>query len=369
MASIKVTFPTLGVTLRRGSWYEIKWEHIKGIATNVKIRLWDMDIPAEVLLITASTSNDGSYFWQVPRTLTVKSDYLIQIRTTDLLIFDNGARFEIADAMALTDFNNLESFEKVILIEMRLGLEISLAGWALNSGGSPGVNSYEISYTGPELVSIEESGTALTRVFSESDCDNLENSFFHDTYNQILYAHLTGDIDPTTSGVFLIGYTWVCFCNRQDADFIIDFIPQDATLPYFYLPYLNTTSIPMITQKLSEYYTQALTTQFGSLNFNNDGWFWENKNVYLWHNKECCVKLGEKNTPYDEFVTIFPGHTRQPLFNDDRVTINLKDQRAGILKSIPVDTYNTTDFPSLNTDEENEVRPVLFGIKTGIIPK
>lgn len=369
MASLKVTYPEGGLQLRLGSYYEIKWENIKGIATNVNIELWESTSPAKISDLALNVSNDGSFFWQVSRLLTERSDYYIRVETTDTVTADNGTDFEIIAAHDLTEFNNLESFEKVILIEMRLGLEISLAGWALNSGGSPGVNSYEISYTGPELVSIEESGTALTRVFSESDCDNLENSFFHDIYNQILYAHLTGDLDPTSSGIFLIGFTWVCFANRQDTDFIIDFTPQDATLPVFYLPYLNVSSVPMITQKLAEYFTQALTNQFGSLNFNNDGWFWENKNVYLWHNKECYVKLGEKDTPYDEFVTIFPGHTRKPTFNDDRVTISLKDQRAGILKSIPVNKYNTTDFPNLNTDEENEVRPVLFGIKTGIIPK
>ena len=369
MPSLKVTYPEGGLVLRQGSYYEIKWENIGAIATNVDIELWVSDTPVKILDIALDQLNNGSYLWKIDWNQDERTDYYIRVETTDNVYADNGSDFEIGTTYQLSDFTDLINLNKVTLVEIKPGIEIPLDGWSLASGGSAGINAYEIAYTGGELVNIQQNGVELTRVYSESECDSTEGSYFHDFFNQFLYAHLNGDIDPSVSGTYLIGFTWLGFTNQQEPDDVKGFIPENSLYPIFYYPYLQMGSIPSVTLTVGEYYRKNPTSSFGGLAFNNDGWWYSNRNNYLWHNKECLVKVGGKGTQYDEYVIIFSGHTRTPQYTDAKVTINLRDKRAGILKNIPSETYNTDDFPDVSEDSLGEVRPILFGIKTGIIPK
>ena len=366
MPALKITYPESPLQIRAGSYYQIKFEKI-GIVTSVNIELWESTTPAKISTIALDVEQEY-YLWEVDNNLTARDDYYIKIITTDSAYTDVGTDFEILEKKLIGDFSDLANLEKVVLVELKAGIEIPLAGWSLASGNSAGQNSYEIEFTGREMVAMDQNGMALTRQFSETECDTTESSFCHDVFNKILYVHLTGNISPAASNTFLVGYVWLCFTNNQDSDYIIDFVPQNNLTPVFYMPYLSLNSIPSVTQAVGEYFRQIVTTQFGSLNFNNDGWFWSNKNLFLWHNKECYVKLGEKNTSYDNFVTIFPGHTRKPKWSDKQVVFNLRDQRAGVLKDIPVDYFDIVDFPNLHEKEINEKRSILFGIKTAIVP-
>lgn len=212
-----------------------------------------------------------------------------------------------------------------------------------------------------EIIALKENNTLLERTFSIADCDNNSGSFFHDYNNQRLFINLIA------ADAFYLGYIFKCFTNRQDSDYQISFIPQDASLPVYYKPYLKTDSIPAITQKVGDYYTSAMVTQFGTIIFTNDGWWWEVEYVYEWHNKEITIKIGEKSINYNEFVTIFNGITKNPSFADERISIGVKDARAGFLKSIPVDVMvNDIDNPELDSGDENKPMPLLFGIKSNI---
>lgn len=372
MPEIIVTFPTGGETLRKGSVYEITWETKGDIGTDfVRINLYDTGGLVETF--TFYYENSGSYFWTVSENIDNDNDYYIRVRTNEIVpppvpIIGDSSVFTITDRFTISEFSRLDNLRKVVLIEIKAGIEISMEGWTAysSSGGPTGI--YSIGYTGPELVDIEENKITLKRYFSISECIRKAGSYFHDFQNQILYLHTIGSEDPATSGLFFVGYTWLCFTNTQEQLHTIDFIPQNATQSVYYRPLLDVSSIPALTQRVSDYYKSAVSIQFGNLSFLNDGWFWENRKTYLWHNKNAFVKVGERDSQYDEFITIFPGRSRKPYLSDEKVIISIKDRRVGDLKQIPEDRFDTITYPNLDPDYENEIIPILFGTKTNLTP-
>lgn len=218
-----------------------------------------------------------------------------------------------------------------------------------------------VEYLGnEEIIDLKENETYLTRVFSKEENYANAGTFYNDYENERLYINPT-DVDP-----YYLAYVFKCFTNRQDTDYPIDFIPQNARYNHFYAPYLKSDSVPQISQKVGDYYTSALTIQFGSIMFVNDGWFWEARELYEWHNKEFTVKVGEKDSLYNEFVTVFNGISKNPDISDEIVSISLKDARAGYLKPLPATIYTLTANPDLETSDINKPMPIVFGIKNNV---
>ena len=273
----------------------------------------------------------------------------------------------------ITDFNNIIDFDKIVLVEWRVGWEIPLMGWTLDSYGAyyyalPG-------YIG-EIVKIEESGVDYTRESSYADLIASGNTgaFFHDLATGELYIRMEGDDDPATTGYFLIVFFWLAFVNSQHDEFIVGFAPRfgevdGATEPIFYWPFLDVASIPAVSQSVADYWTGALQIQFGGLAFLNNGqwWKWKNYNI-LFHHKDVWIKIGEKGSEYDDFVTVFPGTSLQPTFSDAKTTLQIKDRRAAEFREIPIDRFSTNDYANLEEDAEGRPIPILFGEKEDITP-
>ena len=237
-----------------------------------------------------------------------------------------------------------------------------MANWTATGSGS-----YYNTDTGLEIVRMTEDGAELTRAFSVIEVDAVTGSFYHDVAETRLYIHTLDDSDPNDSESSFVGYNWLCFTNIQEVGFTIDFRPQNALHECYFLPFL-AADIPELSQSVSDYYKAAVSIQFGSLSFVGQPWWWENKKVYLWHNQDVFVKIGEKDTPYDEFITIFPGKTKRPQFQDDGVIIEVRDRRAAELKQIPEARFDTTTYPNLDPNFDGKIIPILFGTKTNITP-
>lgn len=168
--------------------------------------------------------------------------------------------------------------------------------------------------------------------------------------------------------VSLLGLTYVCFCNGQYDDWILDFIPDGSTRNQYYNPFIKSSNVPALTQKIDDFYRSALSIGFGDLVLLNNGWFWSNNGVYDWHNKDIAIKLGKRGCDYDDFVTVYVGRSRQPTVNDKTATIQIRDPRTGDLLSIPEERFDTTTYPNLDTKQVNKPIPILFGEKTNITP-
>lgn len=90
---VVVTYPNGGETILLGDTVNIQWSSIKGINDAVKIELVrGKEISA---VINSQTSNTGTYFWEVPLSLTEASDYKIRLTwlaagSTDVLNQDES---------------------------------------------------------------------------------------------------------------------------------------------------------------------------------------------------------------------------------------------------------------------------------------
>jgi hypothetical protein len=85
-ASIVVESPNGGESWQRESSYNITWNSVGEVGSNVRIELFKGGVLN--LKITTSTSNDGSYVWSVPSDQAIGSDYMIKIASTNSAYYD-----------------------------------------------------------------------------------------------------------------------------------------------------------------------------------------------------------------------------------------------------------------------------------------
>lgn len=91
--TITITAPAGGAVWTRGSASTITWRTTGTQNANVKIQL--RKGTALILSLTLSTANDGSFNWNIPKTLVTSSLYKIAIITVDGLVIGAGSLFTI----------------------------------------------------------------------------------------------------------------------------------------------------------------------------------------------------------------------------------------------------------------------------------
>ena len=94
-AGILVNSPSTNNVLKRGSQYPINWTKAGSQNASVKLRVFQGGV--QILSITDSTTNDGSYTWTVPADISTGNNMMIRVKTTDDLVSDNSGLFTIED--------------------------------------------------------------------------------------------------------------------------------------------------------------------------------------------------------------------------------------------------------------------------------
>jgi RHS repeat-associated protein len=97
--SITIISPSAGETWHKNGTYSITWTKTGIMDDYVKILLYQGDI--QVLEMTSSTENDGTYEWLIPLTLS-PGQYWIAVQTMDGRVTGSSANFVIAEAVAVT---------------------------------------------------------------------------------------------------------------------------------------------------------------------------------------------------------------------------------------------------------------------------
>ncbi len=90
---ITVTSPNSSSQWFHGNTYTITWDRTGTMGSSVKLRLQQNG--ANIVTITNSTPNDGSYSWTVPVSVPSASNYVIMVKTTDNLVFDISDEFYV----------------------------------------------------------------------------------------------------------------------------------------------------------------------------------------------------------------------------------------------------------------------------------
>jgi hypothetical protein len=114
-STIRILQPSSGLTLHKGSSFNITWTKSGSMNANVKIRLYRGS--TKVLNITDSTPNNGSYTWRIPESLS-NGSYIIRVKTVDNEVFDDSATFEIGSGVNLGDYRMMHKIEAPHSIEI-----------------------------------------------------------------------------------------------------------------------------------------------------------------------------------------------------------------------------------------------------------
>jgi hypothetical protein len=290
--------------------------------------------------------------------------------------------------VALQEFPNqltdVPDLDRIYLVEIKVGREIELEVWTEASGAYwCSFNSAEFG----EVIRLKEKDTSYSKAADVAACQASEPSYYHDFSNKKLYIHMPGGVIPSGldgNGVpdfCIIAYFWICITNRQPEEARVIYAPQGLTNEVYYLPYLDSDKMPAISQSVGQYYTADVTTQFGTMAFVNDGWWYKALENMLWHNAEMYIKVGTKGDIYAAFSTILVGTVRNPKVSDEEASLDVSDSRTNTLAEIPVTFYPvinddgtvTPDYPVgkyIWTEPSASGRPIPipFGYCRGIIP-
>lgn len=92
-SAINLLAPLSGDMWEMGRLYPINWGVMGPMDDDVQIQLLKGGTP--VMVISASTPNNGSYAWGIPGSLSPGADYSIRITTLDLEVSDDSEHFSI----------------------------------------------------------------------------------------------------------------------------------------------------------------------------------------------------------------------------------------------------------------------------------
>lgn len=263
--------------------------------------------------------------------------------------------------MDFKDFIKLPDKERIFLINCRLAKEIQPLSWTATGSGS-----YWCDFTWGEVVAVKEmlnsSGAIITytEVGTVGNCDSTTSSFFYDHTDAKLYVHTSGNDSPATADKYtILAYLYIGFSNE---------LVVYGTIQY--LPYLDVSKMPVLTQAVGDYHVGSIKTQFGSLSFLNDGWWYTALENFLWHNKEIDILCGKKGSDYDEFGHIFAGRIRDPEVGDKDCVMGIKDRRVGAFRQLPKNKFWSSDsgYEDLEEGAEGNPKPIPFGELYNVSP-
>lgn len=135
-----------------------------------------------------------------------------------------------------------------------------------------------------------------------------------------------------------------------------------------YLPYITTQGMADLHQSVSPFYETAMTMEFGSLQFMNDGWWYERIQTFYWGMKDIIIRFGGKDSEFDDFEQVFSGLMRYPKANDLRVTVDLIDSKAYTYKNLPEAIYDVATYTNLEDGAEGTPIPIIYGEFEEVVP-
>ncbi len=186
------------------------------------------------------------------------------------------------------------------------------------------------------ITAMKYDGVSLTEQASIADCNSNNNSYWHDTANQLLYVHLDdgATVDPSVANV-LVAYFKMFFSNKG-----VYFNDN------YYEPYVS--GAPGIRQNTDHLLTGKSDIGGGNLVFvNTSGFFDVIIEKFIWSNRKITILYGGEDLPYNEYGDGFTGIIIDKSWSIITVTFNIKNIRKQLLRQIPEELYTTNEYPNL----------------------
>ena len=199
-------------------------------------------------------------------------------------------------------------------------------------------------------AAMKENGVAYTAKTSIADVDAAASSFYHDTTNGVLYVHASDSGTPDDFTIMVL--FWVYFATRG--------IVLDGR---YYEPYIAQNGIPAINQETQKVHWGACRISSGSVKLlNARGFFDQIARRWVWNNKDLQILFGGDALPYSEYTSIFKGKIKEARFTKTDYTLEIQSSAFDLLRSLPVNSYWTSDYPNLDPAAEGKPQPCFWGV-------
>jgi len=246
------------------------------------------------------------------------------------------------------------SIEVVALCEINPGMV--LTGFSLVGGKT---YTFELAIIDRAIVDIEEvfeNGEEYAEKGSINEVEATASTFWFNTSAKILYVHTSTGADP--AGFFIEGKFWLYIANKENITF------NDN----FYLPFLSLKNIPSVKQEIGHYSGGSFTISSGTISLNIEkvgGEYFFDKRFadYVWRDAKVVLKIGKPDFTYTQYEEIFTSLIDSVDCNDKLFSLRLKDLRANITGTIPMNKYNRLEFGGMDEGMEGKVIPKVFGTR------
>lgn len=252
-----------------------------------------------------------------------------------------------------SEFQAEVSSEKIGLVVLEASKQ--LVGWTLYSG-----SVYRIPFSFQSIVSVEDSGAALTGVSSPALS---AGQYYFDRANGYLYVRTSDSVDP--SGKF-VGVTFRLFFSNVPIS-----APHDLSTGYevmwspYYLPSGRGFKSELDNQSLLGFALEGS----GTLVFQNDQAFWRPifDKLYF-ENQLAKVYAWNRDLPIAQAKLLFRGRIQKRDWTSSQVMFSCKDQLNELRAPIPLSNMSEYSGALIVPSMNNAKQRLLYGYVKGHVP-
>ena len=199
--------------------------------------------------------------------------------------------------------------------------------------------------------SVKIDGVALTVQTRKQYVDSNAGSYYHDSTNSILYV---SDFTGTVFGKSVIAVADIKLATKSK-------VFSDE----YYDP--RITGIPAVSMRIEKRFKGVGQISAGNLDLANLDGVFDPRFEYLWNNADTkiALKLGYDTATdemaYGSYVDFGVWQVDKWTGTDKKFSLSLAEKKALLKKSLLVDRYNLTAYPSLDEDDVGEPIQRAYG--------
>jgi len=275
-----------------------------------------------------------------------------------------------------TDFRDKETSQKITLVEIDLPqtqafwLPAEAGIWKFNlvdagnnltfnfqngcftqgSFENSGVEDLGLNAILRDVGSFKASGINYTATTTWTNLRSTNRSYLFDISTAILYVHFDSRDPPS------------CF-----SPIIIGVVRGFSTKERYFSDSLyegRIKSVPSISIQRDPLYFGLIIFGGGSISlYNQDGRFDDWKDEYV-YGQPVRIKFGGDGLELSDYYTLFTGYVEDFRIDSDEVNIDVIDDRKRFSRSLPVNVFDTTNYPNIKTSNANKSIPIAYGTVT-----
>jgi len=273
-------------------------------------------------------------------------------------------------ALSLQDFLDSPSSKKIIINEIDTPLSgfvwINHKGPVWKTTITPGVNLVvdDRGNTGywknatdiyRNIQSFNANGVLYTELNSIAEVEAQTRSWYYDPITTRLYVHFDESRIPEAFTIKAPGAA-IGFTDKTDL------VAKNYFESVYYEPLIR--SVPSLSKKKDFLYYGILRYGGGVITYDNESGFFDKFAERDLYNQPFRLKLSFEGLPYAEALDVYNGRVGSLTNDDFKFQIRIKDPRDQLSRSLPVNEFNTDDYPSVDPDLVGTPIPIAFGNQT-----